>query len=102
LLILLRSVAWRTRKSSLKTYRRVLDPLTEAAMRRALERLMRRRTTFILVHRLSTVGGVDLVLVFDRGRIPEVGPRTELSARNGLYAQYPRAQRGVADSALSS
>ncbi len=46
-----------------------VDSETEAAIREALERLMRGRTTFIIAHRVQSVMRADLILVLDRGRI---------------------------------
>ena len=51
---------------------------------RALDTLMRDRTTIVIAHRLSTVRGADLLVVLDRGRLVETGTHGELLARNGL------------------
>jgi ABC-type multidrug transport system fused ATPase/permease subunit len=58
-----------------------LDLETEARLQLDLERLCRGRTTFIVAHRLSTLRGVDRVLVFSQGRIIEDGAPTELAGR---------------------
>ncbi|MET0263744.1 MAG: ATP-binding cassette domain-containing protein [Rariglobus sp.] len=58
-----------------------LDVETEARLQTDLDALCRGRTTFIVAHRLSTLRGVDRVLVFHQGQIVEDGPVTELLAR---------------------
>ncbi len=64
-----------------------LDVETEGRIKRALDRLRRGRTTFIIAHRLSTVADADSILVLDRGRILEHGTFRELVARQGLFAR---------------
>jgi glucan exporter ATP-binding protein len=63
-----------------------LDSATEARIKRALDRLRKGRTTFIIAHRLSTVADADQILVMDQGRIAERGQFAELVAANGLFA----------------
>jgi len=69
-----------------------LDAESEALVQQALERLTAGRTTFIIAHRLSTVTGADRIVVFDRGRIREIGSHQELVARGGYYARLIRLQ----------
>src|SRR5262245_27595033 len=64
-----------------------LDVETEARIKRALDRLRRGRTTFIIAHRLSTVANADRILVLDGGRIVERGNFRELVRQNGLFAR---------------
>jgi ATP-binding cassette, subfamily B, beta-glucan exporter len=64
-----------------------LDVETEARIKRALDRLRRGRTTFIIAHRLSTVANADRILVLDGGRIIERGNFRELVAQKGLFAR---------------
>ena len=63
-----------------------LDTQSERQVQAALERLMQGRTTIAIAHRLSTAEAADLVVVFDRGRIVEVGSHDELVAAGGTYA----------------
>ncbi|HET7378699.1 MAG TPA: ABC transporter ATP-binding protein [Gaiellales bacterium] len=72
-----------------------LDLRTEGAILQALDKLMENRTTFLIAHRLSTLRGVDRVLVMDHGRLIEDGTPEQLVGGDGLYAQFAAAQTGV-------
>ena len=63
-----------------------VDPETERALSESLVRLARGRTTISVAHRLSTAEAADLVVVFDRGRIVEIGAHAELVAAGRTYA----------------
>jgi ATP-binding cassette subfamily C protein CydCD len=69
-----------------------LDAVSELAVREALDRLARDRTTLVIAHRLSTVRDADAILVFDEGRVIETGRHAELLARGGLYAHLVARQ----------
>jgi putative ABC transport system ATP-binding protein len=63
-----------------------VDPALEVALRRAIERLTRGRTSITIAHRLSTAEVADEVLVFDRGRLVERGRHADLVAAGSVYA----------------
>ena len=62
-----------------------VDNDTERLIQEALDRLMARRTSFVIAHRLSTVRHADQILVLDHGRMVERGKHAELLERRGLY-----------------
>lgn len=63
-----------------------LDTESEREVQRALENLMKDRTTLVIAHRLSTIKNADRILVIDRGKIVEQGGHEELLAKKGVYA----------------
>ena len=69
-----------------------VDVDTEAQIQRALEEVMKGRTTIAITHRISAVRKADLVLVMEGGRIVERGTHDELMALNGLYREIYRIQ----------
>ena len=62
-----------------------VDPETEEALAAALDRLAGGRTMISIAHRLSTAERADLVIVFDKGRVAQMGPHEELVAVPGIY-----------------
>lgn len=64
-----------------------LDAESERAVQDALQRLMHKRTTLVIAHRLSTVQHANRIVVLDNGRVVETGPHATLLAANGLYAR---------------
>ena len=75
-----------------------LDAATEARLQKALEDVMRGRTTFIIAHRLSTIRQADRIFVLEHGRIIEQGNFEALVAANGVFATLVRTQFGDAKS----
>ena len=62
-----------------------VDPETEEALAAALDRLAGGRTMISIAHRLSTAERADLVIVFDKGRVAQMGPHEDLVAVPGIY-----------------
>jgi ATP-binding cassette subfamily B protein len=69
-----------------------LDAESEAAVQRALGRIMENRTTIVIAHRLATVQRATRILVLDKGEIVEEGRHAELLRRGGLYARLAELQ----------
>jgi ATP-binding cassette subfamily B protein len=71
-----------------------LDSESEILIQEALWRLMEGRTALVVAHRLSTVAGMDRLVVLDRGRIIEQGAHHELLSAGGVYAKLWEHQSG--------
>jgi ATP-binding cassette subfamily B protein len=69
-----------------------LDAESETLVQKALDELIRKRTTIVIAHRLATVLKADRILVMDEGRIIEEGTHQSLSRQAGLYAKLARLQ----------
>lgn len=69
-----------------------VDTRTEVLIRKAMERLMANKTSFIIAHRLSTIRDADLILVMNHGAIIEHGTHETLMAKNGFYTTLYNAQ----------
>jgi len=84
-----------------------LDAESETLVQRALDEVMKGRTTLVIAHRLATVVTADRILVMQDGRIVEEGTHASLLARDGLYARLARLQfdteglRGGAEAAAA-
>jgi ATP-binding cassette, subfamily B, multidrug efflux pump len=73
-----------------------VDTLTEVLIQKAMDTLMKNRTSFIIAHRLSTIRDADLILVMRDGDIVEQGNHEELLERGGFYAELYNSQFDVA------
>lgn len=69
-----------------------VDTRTEVRIQKAMDNLMKGRTSFIIAHRLSTIRDADLILVMKDGDIIEQGNHNELMNQNGFYAELYNSQ----------
>lgn len=69
-----------------------VDTRTEVRIQKAMDNLMRGRTSFVIAHRLSTIRDADLILVMKDGDIIEQGNHEELLSKNGFYAELYNSQ----------
>lgn len=69
-----------------------LDSESELHIKESLEKLMAHRTVFMVAHRLSTVENADIIVAMENGEIKEMGSRSELLAKQGLYAHLCELQ----------
>ncbi len=76
-----------------------LDAESELAVQQALDRLMHKRTTLVIAHRLATVQKADRIVVIDHGRVVDVGRHSDLVRRDGLYARLAELQFNLAAAA---
>ncbi len=75
-----------------------VDTRTESEIQKAMDTLMKGRTSFIIAHRLSTIQDADCILVMKQGPIVESGSHGELMKKNGAYSELYNAQFITADS----
>ena len=69
-----------------------VDTRTEVLIQKAMDNLMKGRTSFVIAHRLSTIRDADLILVMKDGDIVEQGNHEELLAKGGFYADLYNSQ----------
>jgi len=69
-----------------------VDTRTEILIQKAMNSIMRNRTSFVIAHRLSTIKNSDLILVMQNGDIVEQGNHEQLLAQNGFYAELYQSQ----------
>jgi ATP-binding cassette subfamily B protein len=64
-----------------------VDTRTEVLIQKAMDNLMKGRTSFVIAHRLSTIRNADLILVINNGDIVEQGTHEELLKKGGFYSK---------------
>ena len=69
-----------------------VDTRTEILIQKAMDKLMKGRTSFIIAHRLSTIKNADLILVVNNGEIVEQGKHKDLLDKQGFYAELYNSQ----------
>ena len=69
-----------------------VDTRTEQQIQKAMDILMKDRTSFVIAHRLSTIRNADIILVMEKGDIVEQGNHEELVAKGGYYADLYNSQ----------
>jgi ABC-type multidrug transport system fused ATPase/permease subunit len=69
-----------------------LDSENEKAIQEAFENLTEHKTTIVIAHRLSTVMNADKIVVFDEGKIVEIGTHQELMGLDGIYSMLWKLQ----------
>ena len=79
-----------------------LDAENETLVQKALENVMKGRTTLVIAHRLATVLSADRIIVMDQGCVVEEGTHSDLVARGGLYARLARLQFETGAAALAT
>lgn len=69
-----------------------VDTRTEEIIQKAMDELMKNRTSFVIAHRLSTIKNADIILVLKNGNIIEQGNHQELISKKGFYADLYQSQ----------
>ena len=76
-----------------------LDAESELAVQKALDRIMHRKTTLVIAHRLATVQKADRIVVLEAGQVVDVGTHADLVRRGGLYARLAELQFNISAAA---
>jgi len=69
-----------------------VDTRTEVRIQKAMDNLMKGRTSFVIAHRLSTIRDADVIMVMKDGDIVEQGNHEELLAKGGFYSELYNSQ----------
>lgn len=69
-----------------------VDTRTETAIQKAMQMIMKNRTSIVIAHRLSTIRDSDLIVVMDQGKIVEMGDHDNLLAQKGKYYELYMTQ----------
>jgi subfamily B ATP-binding cassette protein MsbA len=69
-----------------------LDTESEKLVQKALENMMKNRTSIVIAHRLSTIQNADLIVVMQKGEIVEQGKHSELLLKDGTYRRLVEMQ----------
>jgi ATP-binding cassette subfamily B protein len=69
-----------------------VDTRTELSIQKALNELMKGRTSFVIAHRLSTISNADQLIVMEKGRVVEQGTHAQLLTRSGVYHRLYTSQ----------
>ena len=69
-----------------------VDTRTEILIQRAMDELLKGRTSFVIAHRLSTIVNSDVILVINNGEVIEQGTHKQLMAKNGFYTKIYNSQ----------
>jgi ATP-binding cassette subfamily B protein len=72
-----------------------LDSISESYIQKALNELMKEKTSIVIAHRLSTIQKMDRIIVLDKGQIVEEGTHEELISKDGSYAKLWNYQTGL-------
>ena len=78
-----------------------VDAEAEYLIQRALEEVMKGRTSLVIAHRLSTIRNADKIIALEKGRIREIGDHAELLARGGLYSHLYQRQLALTAHGIS-